>query len=124
MHIGFCRAGKRGETNLHHQYASAFRTYKRKYYDQTSGFDVTLPGAEDIDMIYKMEEIAPIHFVDQVLYYYRFIPGHRHDDTKLGIISHAKAKSYAYFRRLHTKILNLTFLELLRQLVNLGLSLI
>jgi len=122
--VGFCRDGENGETNLHNHYASAFRTYKRSLYDKTSGFDVTLPGSEDIDLIYKMEEVAPIHFVDKVLYHYRFISDRDSHDKTVGLFSHAKAKCYAYLRRRQTDIPNLTFFQLLRQLINLGYSML
>lgn len=115
---GFCRSGLPGETNLHHHHASAFRTYKRKYFELTSGFDVNLSGAEDIDLIYKMEEVAPIHFVDKVLYKYRIVHNRNVSDTKKGLYSHAKAKYFAYIRRRGKGLANISLVELMRQIIN------
>jgi glycosyltransferase involved in cell wall biosynthesis len=121
MHIGFCRAGKRGETNLHHQYASAFRTYKRKFVIKTSGFDVYMTGAEDIDFIYKIEEVASLHFIDKPLYFYRNVYSNNNEhraDLIMGIYSHMKAKYFAYNRRKNKNLLNITFTTLIRQELN------
>ena len=120
---GFCRAGKRGETNLHSNYASALRSYKRKYFDRTSGFDVTLDGAEDMDMVYKLEEAAPIFFLDKVLYKYRMTTGRSHLQNIHSTVAHMKAKYYAYLRRKKNNYPNISIFMLLRQIVDLVYSL-
>lgn len=117
--IGFCRKAYPGETYLHSNFASAFRTYKRKYFQKTSGFDVNFPGAEDRDIIYKMEEVSPILFVDKVLYKYRIIKSGQRKDTFIGLYSHGKAKYFAYIRRRTKHLPNITFFELIKQLLNL-----
>jgi len=116
---GFCRESRLGETYLHANFASAFRTYKRQYFNQTSGFDVNCPGAEDRDIIYKMEEVAPIKFVDKVLYQYRIIPNRANNDKFIGLLSHVKAKYFAYTRRRANHLPNITFFALVKQLLNL-----
>lgn len=122
INLGFCRASEPGETYLHSNFASAFRTYKRKYFDQTSSFDVNLPGAEDRDVIYKMEEVTPIFFIDQVLYRYRLDSSKKRQDIMIGLYSHAKAKYFAYIRRRTYHLPNITFFELARQILNLAYS--
>lgn len=50
---------------------SAFALCNRFYYDQTSGINETYLVAEDMDLYLKMEEVAPVFFVNKPLYYYR-----------------------------------------------------
>jgi glycosyltransferase involved in cell wall biosynthesis len=50
---------------------SHFKTLKINYYKQTQGFHKTLKAAIDKDIIFKMEEIAPLKFIDKKLYLYR-----------------------------------------------------
>lgn len=119
--VGFCRSGREGETNLHAHYASAFRTYKREYFNKTSGFDVTLSGAEDIDMVYKIEEVAPILFVDKIFYNYRLVNDSKKDNFP-GLVAHAKAKIYAYRRRLSSNTNNISLLSLIKQIANMMYS--
>lgn len=115
---GFCRAGKVGETNLHNHYATAFRTYKREHFNLTSGFDVTLSGAEDVDLVYKMEEVSPIVYVDKILYNYRQI--NTLPEANLpGFVAHAKAKIYAYVRRKSLNTPNITMFTLIRHISNM-----
>ena len=50
---------------------SAFASFKRKFYDQTSGIDPFNRRAEDKDIYMKMCEVAPVKYIDEVLYQYR-----------------------------------------------------
>lgn len=50
---------------------SALALCNRKMYDQTPGIDASYQVAEDQDLYLKMEEVAPVFFVDKPLYYYR-----------------------------------------------------
>lgn len=50
---------------------SALALCNRKMYDQTPGIDTSYQVAEDQDLYLKMEEVAPVFFVDKPLYYYR-----------------------------------------------------
>lgn len=61
----------KGETNLLHDQAMAFVSFKRAAYDQTDGIGRGYISAEDKDLYYKLEEVAPFHFIDKTLYYYR-----------------------------------------------------
>lgn len=44
---------------------------RRSCYDRTEGIDPTFYVSEDQDLYLKMEEVAPVLYVDQPLYYYR-----------------------------------------------------
>lgn len=50
---------------------SNFATLKRKFYNLTDGINPLLKIAEDQDIYFKMEEVAPILHVDEPLYLYR-----------------------------------------------------
>ena len=50
---------------------SALALCNRKFYDQTPGIEASYQVAEDQDLYLKMEEVAPVFFVDKALYYYR-----------------------------------------------------
>lgn len=52
-------------------HVSAFALCKKTCYDQTEGINPNYVVAEDQDLYFKMEEIAPVFFVDEPLYYYR-----------------------------------------------------
>ena len=62
-----------GATSFHNLDGSVwpFSTFKRAYYDQTSGMDVFNRRAEDQDLYLKMAEIAPMVYVNRDLYFYR-----------------------------------------------------
>lgn len=50
---------------------SALAICSRKVYDRTSGINASYQVSEDQDLYLKMEEQAPVCFIDQPLYYYR-----------------------------------------------------
>lgn len=52
-----------------------FCTFKRSIYDRTSGIDDYLRCAEDKDIYMKMCETAPVVYVPEVLYNYRYHAG-------------------------------------------------
>ena len=52
-----------------------FSTFKKTAYDKTEGISPKYKRAVDRDLYYKLEEIAPICFVDKPLYYYRIGTG-------------------------------------------------
>lgn len=68
-------AGKipEGESNLTSKtgHVSAFALCKKSCYDQTEGINPEYVVAEDQDMYFKLEEIAPVCFYNEPLYYYR-----------------------------------------------------
>ena len=50
---------------------SALALCRRAVYDRTSGINATYLVSEDQDLYLKMEEIAPVFYVDRPLYFYR-----------------------------------------------------
>lgn len=57
---------------LNDRCGNPFRTYMRKYYFLTSGFDDDLIfGSEDQDILFKLEEFCKPIFINECLYYYR-----------------------------------------------------
>jgi glycosyltransferase involved in cell wall biosynthesis len=59
------------------------RSFRRSAYTRTQGLDRGMHYAEDRDLVYKLEELAPPVFVDRVLYKYRAVPdSHARDPEK------------------------------------------
>lgn len=86
-----------------------FQTFRKSCYLQTSGFDSSFKRAVDKDILYKLEELVPIKYIDRVLYNHR-----RHskgisqnDDTEIFVYV-VVAMLKAYKRRLNLQICNLT----------------
>lgn len=50
---------------------SALALCSRRVYDKTSGIDATYQVAEDQDLYLKMEEMAPVCYVNRPMYFYR-----------------------------------------------------
>ena len=46
-------------------------SFKKKYYLKVPKMELSLKSAEDKDLFYKLEEIAPPIFIDKILYIYR-----------------------------------------------------
>lgn len=118
---GFCDSIPPDKSNLHCDCVSAFRTFRKKDYFKTEGFDENFLYAEDKDLIFKMEEVTDLLFVDKVLYKYRGLPRSQSKDlqkSQIGYISFFLAKYEAYKRRLNTGILNLTSKEMSNQLLD------
>lgn len=69
--LGYCKELKEGQSAIDCHAVSHFKTFKLQYYNLTEGFHLRLLQAIDKDIVYKMEEIAPIKFVDEPLYLYR-----------------------------------------------------
>ena len=108
---GGCQKIPKNRTNLDINYVSHFKTFKKKYYFKTGGYDNTILYAEDKDLIFKMEEVTKLYFVDKVLYCYRVLPTSQSNDLKkqkIGYSSHILAKYNAFLRRYRTKFNNLT----------------
>lgn len=117
---GFCDSISSSKGNLHCDCVSAFRTFRKKDYFKTEGFDENFLYSEDKDLIFKMEEVTNLLFVDKVLYKYRSLPRSQSKDiqkSQIGRISHFLAKYEAYKRRLNTNIPNLTAKEMAVQLL-------
>ena len=71
---GYCRMVPAGSTNLRDNYSSAFRTFKKEVYLKTEGFNCEFSYGQDRDIIFKMEEITELLFVDRILYKHRILP--------------------------------------------------
>ena len=118
---GFCDSVSPSKRNLYRDRVSAFRTFRKKDYFKTEGFDENFLYAEDKDLIFKMEEVTNLLFVDKVLYRYRSLPRSQSSDLQkgqIGRISYFLAKYEAYKRRLNTDIPNLTAKEMAVQLLD------
>lgn len=92
---------EKGKTNLHRPKVSHFKTFKISVYNKTEGFDINMKKAVDKDIIYKLEEVTKIKYVDKAIYYYR-----SHDEGISQGKNLAEAKKYsllakykAYIRR-------------------------
>jgi len=112
---GFCREVPQGETNLRDIYSSAFRTFKKVYYEKTDGYNEEFINGEDRDIVLKMEEVTNFFFVDKVLYKHRILSDSISNNPKkkpLGRLLLIKAKYYAFCRRLGTQIPNLNKTEM------------
>jgi glycosyltransferase involved in cell wall biosynthesis len=112
---GLSQAIPNGSTNLKSMYTGAFRTFKRDIYQQTGGFNPKYIYSEDRDIVFKMEEVADVKYVDKPLYMHRVMLGSQSNDpTKkpIGNLFHIIAKYDAFCRRLGTQIPNLTDKEM------------
>jgi glycosyltransferase involved in cell wall biosynthesis len=117
---------KEQETNLHIFKVCQLRTFKKKLYEKTSGYDSNLRSAVDRDIIYKLEEVGVLKYIKIPLYYYRIHDSgiSKTSDSKLknvGRLSCVIVAKSAYQRRLKNKFLNLSRKEMSIQSLD-GLS--
>jgi hypothetical protein len=54
-------------------YVSRLKTFRRGAYAQTAGYDPTLLYVEDRDLVYKVEEVTALDFLDRPLCHYVLI---------------------------------------------------
>ncbi|HLA56863.1 MAG TPA: glycosyltransferase family 2 protein [Flavobacterium sp.] len=91
---------------------TAFASFKKACYDQSSGIDTKFKRAVDQDLYLKLEEFGPQIFVDQFLYFYRINDNSISANKNLFKAEywHFLAKKDAYYRRKNRKTLakNLT----------------
>ncbi|MFX0029486.1 MAG: glycosyltransferase family 2 protein [Candidatus Hermodarchaeota archaeon] len=112
------------KTSLFNPTITHFKTFRRKDYEKTPGYDPNLKAAVDKDIIYKMEEISKFKYLPEPLYYYRqHENGISQGKNKLSVrVYHYIAKLNAYNRRLNTNIPNLSrkalFFEFLKLTLN------
>jgi glycosyltransferase involved in cell wall biosynthesis len=52
---------------------TAFRSFKMAAYAKTAGLDERMISGEDADLLFKLEEVAPVRRLDEALYRYRQI---------------------------------------------------
>lgn len=109
-----------GQSNLNSRagHISAPALCKRSYYNLTEGINPTYQVSEDHDMYCKMEEVAPVCFVNKPLYYYR---GHDHNTSwnpaseKKNHYWGLKMTEAAYLRRKKNGYRNITWYDLQRK---------
>lgn len=113
---------KDGKTNLEKPRVNGLITFKRSAYDKTSGFDPKLKKAVDRDLIYKLEEVTKLKFLNKPLYYYRKNKKgiSQGENIRDALAYDALARYNAYKRRLHIKISNLTKKEISKELFSYG----
>jgi hypothetical protein len=49
-----------GKTNLHRSRVSHLKTFRKRVYEKTEGYDESILYAEDKDLTYKMEEVGSV----------------------------------------------------------------
>ncbi len=99
---GFCEEIAAGSNAMDKHVVSHFKTFKLWDYLKTDGYDESILYAEDIDIVYKMEEVAKLKFINQVLYLYRELPeslSHSRSKINVSIMSRVKARINALKRR-------------------------
>ena len=112
---GYCREIPVGCTNLRDNYSSAFRTIKKVAYLKTAGFNSEFTYGQDRDIIFKMEEITQLLFVEKILYKHRILPWSQSNDPikkRIGRCFAIMGKYDAYLRRKNTNIPSLTKREM------------
>ena len=108
-----------GSSNLHLSKSTAFGAFRRKCYEKTSGFNPFFKKAVDKDIIYKLEEVTKLKFINIPLYYYRM---HKNSislgrNAQKASAYNILAKYDAYKRRIGTAIPNLTRDEIANELL-------
>ena len=79
-----------------------FRTFKLAAYNKTAGLDTSILHAEDWDLVFKLEEAAPVYRIDEPLYLYRVLSSSASNAPAfqvVGIRSSVLALYKAYLRR-------------------------
>ncbi len=99
---------------------SAFAMCKRSFYDKTLGVNPMYRVAEDQDMYMKMEEVAPVLYLDKALYYYRKHDNNTSWNDKSKILNAywlllAQEDAYKRRKKMKNKIPNLSFAEMQRK---------
>lgn len=120
LKIGYCKKIPLGRSNIHKDYSTHLKSYKKEIFLKTTGFDDEILYAEDRDIILKIEEQTNFFFVDKILYFYRRVPLSQTTDFRkkqIGRISRQLAKYNAYQRRQGTSIPNLTKSEMSSELL-------
>ena len=80
---------------LNDRCGNPFRTFMRKYYFLTNGYDDDLIfGSEDQDILFKLEEFCKPIFLNECLYYYRT---YNSDDITSSISCLKKTARFSYF---------------------------
>lgn len=92
---GISRPIAAGGSTLVSGFVGAIRTFRVSVYRRTTGLDPATLYAEDRDLVYKMEEVTPLIYLDEELYKYRQLPhSQSHDPAKLEVMLHGTACAY------------------------------
>ena len=67
--VGF--APPPGQSSLFESSYSALRTFRRRAYYRTDGFAQAARYVEDLDLMFQLEEVCHLAFIERVLYRYR-----------------------------------------------------
>ncbi len=89
---------------------TAFRSFKMAAYTKTAGLDERMISGEDADLLFKLEEVAPVRRLDEALYRYRRIRSSKSNAARSYNLTYsciASAIYCAYRRRYRTTIPNL-----------------
>ena len=89
---------------------TAFRSFKMAAYVRTAGLDERMISGEDADLLFKLEEVAPVRRLDEALYRYRQIRSSKSKAMRSYNVTYsciAQATYRAYRRRYRTTIPNL-----------------
>jgi len=73
---------KKGKTSLESGSVSQIKTFRKKYYYKTRGYNEQFLYCEDRDLIYKMDEVTELIYIDKTLYKYRFLENSASHDIK------------------------------------------
>ena len=98
------------KTNIFNIKISHFKTFLKDAYLKTPGFDLNQKKAVDKDIIFKLEEVTELKYVDVPLYYYRWHGGgiSQEKSNYEAEFYHYLAKRKAYHRRKNSTIPNFT----------------
>jgi glycosyltransferase involved in cell wall biosynthesis len=98
---GFCHPIPPSRSSLDMDCVSHFKTFRKRVYEETTGYDAAILYAEDKDLVLKMEEAAPLVHVEGLLYLYRLLPSSQSHGAKrkVGKRSYARARRLARRRR-------------------------
>ncbi len=100
--VGLGHAIPAGKTSLLGGFVSHLKTFRRSAYFKTARYDPDILYAEDRDLVFKMEEVTPLFFIDKVLYKYRFVSNSQSRDAakrSVGDRNHRRAYKNALNRR-------------------------
>ena len=102
------------KTSIFQPKISHFKTFRRDEYLKTSGYDPRLKKGVDRDIIFKLEEICNLKFIDDPLYYYRQHPGgiSQGKNAFLSRVYCYIVKCKTYRRRLNTNLPNYNLKDL------------
>lgn len=105
--LGFSRAIPPGKTCLDVNCISHLKTFRRSAFRKTPGYDVSVSYAEDKDIVLKLEEVTPVYFIDEPLYYYRVLEhsmSHGGNQRAIALEAFKRSKRHARKRRLEKGI--------------------